>query len=317
MNGPGPTNITADAVVTAARMLRDHVVRTPTLPTFAADGSPLSAKAENLQYTGSFKFRGATNRILTLPHDCPGVVAHSSGNHARAVARAARLAGIACTVVMPADAPGLKRDRTRAEGATVIEVGPDSAERAARATTLATEHGLVLIEPFDDPAVAAGQGTAALELLEDAPGALDRFYAPISGGGLMAGCAALMSDRSPSTEIIGVEPVDGDDTRRSLAAGKRCTVAPPGTIADGLRVRTPGAITFPVIQRTVTRIETVSDDEMRSTMRWAAMNLRLVLEPSGAAALAVARREHGGHAGVILSGGNVDRHDFARILAAD
>jgi threonine dehydratase len=311
----GPAAITAATVLAAAELLRGHVLRTPTLPAVAGDGSPLALKAENLQHTGSFKFRGATNRILALPPDCPGVVAHSSGNHAQAVARAARLAGVRCTVVMPDDAPPLKRQRTEADGAVVVEVGPDSAERAERASLLATEHGLVMIEPFDDPLVAAGQGTAALELLEDATMLLERFYAPVSGGGLMAGCAAIVADRSPGTEIVGVEPVAGDDTRRSLAAGERRSVPPPDTIADGLRVRTPGALTFPVLRRTVSRIETVSDDEMCATMRWAATNLRLVLEPSGAAALAVARREGGVPSGVILSGGNVDPAAYARILS--
>ncbi len=301
-----PSAITAAAVRAAADRLRGRVLHTPTLPGSADDGSPLALKAESLQHTGSFKFRGATNRILALPPDCPGVVAHSSGNHAQAVARAARLAGVPCTVVMPDDAPPLKRRRTEDDGADVVEVGPDSAERAERASFLAAERGLVLVEPFDDPLVASGQGTAALELLEDASVPLDRFYAPVSGGGLMAGCAAIVAERSPQTEIVGVEPAAGDDTRRSLAAGERRSVPPPDTIADGLRVRTPGAVTFPVLQRTVSRIETVTDDELRATVRWAAGHLRLVLEPSGAAALAVARREGGATGGVILSGGNVD-----------
>ena len=314
--GDVPSAITPATVLAAAETLRGHVVRTPSLQASANDGTPLLAKAESLQHTGSFKFRGATNRILALPRNCPGVVAHSSGNHAQAVARAARLAGVPCTVVMPDDAPPLKRQRTQADGAVVVEVGPDSAERAERAAQLAAEQGLVLVEPFDDPLVAAGQGTAALELLEDAPEPLERFYAPVSGGGLMAGCATIVADRSPRTEIVGVEPAAGDDTRRSLAAGARRSVPPPDTIADGLRVRTPGAVTFPVLQRTVARIETVTDDELRRTMRWAATHLRLVLEPSGAAALAVARREGGATAGVILSGGNVDPAMYAQILAS-
>ena len=313
-----PSAITAAAVRTAADRLDGYVRRTPTLYASTENGSALALKAESLQHTGSFKFRGATNRILALPPGCPGVVAHSSGNHAQAVARAARRAGVPCTVVMPDDAPTLKRQRTEGDGALVVEVGPDSAERAERAAQLAAERGLVLVEPFDDPLVAAGQGTAALELLEDAGAPIDRFYAPVSGGGLMAGCAAIIAERSPQTEIVGVEPENGDDTRRSLAAGERRSVPPPHTIADGLRVRTPGALTFPVLQRTVARIETVTDGELRATVRWAATHLRLVLEPSGAAALAVARREGavapGAAAGVILSGGNVDPALLARIL---
>jgi threonine dehydratase len=231
------------------------------------------------------------------------VVAHSSGNHAQAVARAARTLGLRAVVVMPSDAPERKRARTEADGAEVVVVGTDSDERARRADELARERGLVPVPPYDHPLIAAGQGTAGLELIEDAD-VVERFYAPVSGGGLMAGCAVAVHALSPKTEIVAVEPADGNDTRLSLAAGERRKVAPPRTIADGLRVRTPGEQTFPVLAAHVARVELVSDDELLDAMAFALRELRLVLEPSGAASLAVALRERRGRVGVLLSGGN-------------
>ncbi len=297
--------LTLEGVRAAARRIEGRVLRTPVLRHSPRPGVELLLKAESLQPTGAFKLRGAFSLLATLPRDTPGVVAHSSGNHAQAVARAARELGLRAVVVMPSDAPPLKRARTEADGAEVVVVGPDSDERARRAEVLARERGLVPVPPFDHPLVAAGQGTAALELVEEV-GALDRFYAPIGGGGLMAGCAVALHALSPLTEIVGVEPDDGDDTRRSLAAGERVKVPPPKTLADGLRVRTPGAFTFPVLQKHVARVEVVSDEELLDAMAWALRETRLVLEPSGAAALAIALREGRGRCGVILSGGNVD-----------
>lgn len=191
-------------------------------------------------------------------------------------------------------------------------VGPDSEERARVAARLARERGLERVEPFDDAQVAAGQGTAALELVEDA-GPLDRFYAPVGGGGLMAGCATVVAARWPRAEIVGVEPRDAGDARESLRAGERRSVPPPRTIADGLRVRTPGRLTFPVLQRLVSRVELVSDEELLDAMAFALRELRLVLEPSGAASLALALREGRGRCGVLLSGGNVDHALLARV----
>jgi len=184
--------------------------------------------------------------------------------------------------------------------------------RAARADELAASEGLVPVPPYDHPLIAAGQGTAALELLDDA-GSLDRFYAPVSGGGLMAGCATVLHARCPDAEIVGVEPADGDDTLRSLAAGERVSVPPPRSLADGLRVRRPGALTFEVVRRRVQRIELVTDDELLDAMAWALDTLRLVLEPSGAASLAVALREEHGRCGVLLSGGNVSPELLAEV----
>ena len=291
-----------------ASRIQPYVVRTPLLRMelrVEHGGCELLLKPESLQATGSFKLRGAFSKMLRVPSDCAGVVAHSSGNHAQAVARAARVLGLHAVLVMPSDAPPAKRARALADGAEVIEVGPDSEERAQRARELARERELVAVPPFDDVWVAAGQGTGGLELAEDAE-ELDRFYAPVSGGGLMAGCAVAVKALCPGAEIIGVEPEGADDTRQSLARGERCTVPPPTTIADGLRVRTPGELTWPVLQRDVSRIEIVSDDELLDAMAFALSELRLVLEPSGAAALALALREGSGRCGVILSGGNVD-----------
>src|SRR5262245_40695029 len=271
-----------DAVVVARVRIAPHVVRTPLLRHAPRPGLELLLKPESLQPIGAFKLRGAFSLMTTLPKDVPGVVAHSSGNHAQAVARAARVLGFRAVIVMPRDVPETKRARTEADGAEVVLVDPDSDERAQRADAIARERGYVPVPPYDDPLVAAGQGTAALELAEDA-GALDRFYAPISGGGLMAGCAVALHALQPDVRIVGVEPADADDVRRSLAAGERRKVPPPRTIADGLRVRTPGERTWPVLAKHLSRVETVTDDEMLDAMAFALRELRLVLEPSGAA----------------------------------
>jgi threonine dehydratase len=297
----------------AAARIQPYVVRTPLLRVKHGD-CELLLKPESLQQTGAFKIRGAFSKMLRLPADCPGVVAHSSGNHAQAVARAARVLGLHAVLVMPSDAPPAKRARAVADGAEVIDVGTDSEERAQRARELARERELVAVPPFDDLWVAAGQGTCGLELVEDAE-EVDRFYAPVSGGGLMAGCAVAVKSLSPHTELVGVEPEGADDTRQSLAAGERCTVPPPSTIADGLRVRTPGELTWPVLERYLSRVEVVCDEELLDAMAWALCELRLVLEPSGAAALAVALREGRGRCGVVLSGGNVDPVLLAEVAA--
>jgi threonine dehydratase len=306
--------LTLDAIAAARVRIAGHVVRTPLLAHRLRADCELLCKPESLQPTGAFKLRGAVSLMQTLPRDCPGVVAHSSGNHAQAVARAARELGLRAVVVMPSDAPARKRAATEADGAEIVTVGPDSDERERAAEEIARARGLALVPPFDHPLVAAGQGTAALELVEDA-GALDRFYAPVSGGGLMAGCAVAIHALVPGCEIVGVEPEDAGDTRLSLAAGERREVPPPRTIADGLRVRTPGARTFPVLRKHVARVELVSDGELLDAMAFALRELRLVLEPSGAASLAAALREGRGRCGVLLSGGNADPAHLAEALA--
>lgn len=295
----------------AARRIAPYVLRTPALEWIREAGSVLHLKPESLQPVGSFKIRGAFNRMLTLPDDCPGVVAHSSGNHARAVAYAGRVLGIPTTIVMPSNAPSVKRSGVAADGARVITVGPDSEERREAAIEISARDSLALVAPYDDLEVAAGQGTAALELWEDA-GPFDCLYTPVSGGGLIAGCAAALSGLG-AVEVIGVEPVSGDDTRRSLAAGHRVAVPPPDTIADGLSVRIPGERVWPVIRARIRRIETVTDQELLGAMALALKHLRIVLEPSGAAALAAALRAEGERAGVILSGGNLEPRLLAEV----
>ena len=306
--------LTIDTVREAGRRIAPYVLRTPLIRYPLRDDCELLLKPESLQATGAFKLRGAFNKMTRLRSDCPGVVAHSSGNHAQAVARAARVLGIRAVIVMPSDAPPLKRARTEADGAEVVVVGPDSDERARKAEELERERGLVPVPPFDDPLIAAGQGSCALELLE-ASGPVDRFYAPVSGGGLMAGCAVVVRALSPMAEIIGVEPEDANDTQLSLRAGERRKVPPPRTIADGLRVRTPGAFTWPILARHLSRVELVTDEELLAAMAFALWELRLVLEPSGAASLAVALREGRGRCAVVLSGGNVDPELLSQVAA--
>ncbi len=303
-----------ETIRAAATRIRPYVLRTPVLRYRLRDDCELLMKAESLQPTGAFKLRGAFSLMSTLPRDVPGVVAHSSGNHAQAVARAARVLGLRAVVVMPETAPETKRARSAEDGAEIVTVGPDSEERARVAEEIARERRLAPVPPFDHLLVAAGQGSAALELHEDA-GPLDRFYAPVSGGGLMAGCAVALHALQPAVEIIGVEPRDADDTRRSLEAGRRCRIAPPRGLADGLAVRTPGRETWPVLRAHVARIELTEDEELLRAMAFALRELRLVLEPSGAASLAVALREGRGRCGVLLSGGNVEPQLLARALA--
>ncbi len=297
--------LTLDVVRAAAARIQPYVLRTPVFEV-QVGSTTLLLKAESLQPIGAFKLRGAFNVMLQLPADCPGVVTHSSGNHAQAMARAAKVLGKKAVIVMPSDAPEQKRARTAADGAEIVTVSPDADERVRKAEQLAQERGLVLVQSYDQPEIAAGQGTAALELLEQA-GPLDAFYCPVSGGGLLSGCATVLGALSPATEIVGVEPEAGDDTRQSFAKGERVKIPPPETLADGLKVRIPGVLTFPVLRRHVRRIEVVSDQALLSAMAWALSALRIVLEPSGAAGLAVALRENRpGRVGVLLSGGNVD-----------
>ncbi len=307
-----------DMIRAAAERIAPYIVRTPLFRRRIHTGegkATLLLKPENLQDVGAFKIRGAFSFMTTLPEDCPGVVTHSSGNHAQAVARAAKVLGYPAVVVMPDNAPPIKRRRVTADGARVVVVGPDSEERRARAEALAEENGFVLVPPYDHPLIAAGQGTAMLEILEDARG-LDRLYCPISGGGLMAGCASVIEALIPDAEIVAVEPMDGNDTALSLEAGERVSVPPPSTIADGLRVRTPGAWTWTVNKRLVDRVELVTDAELVAAMSWALQHLRVVLEPSGAASLAVALREGEGRCAVLLSGGNVGPGLLAQVIAA-
>jgi threonine dehydratase len=315
--------IDIDDVYRAAARIEGVAHRTPTITSRSLDqtvGAHVYLKAEPLQRTGSFKFRGAFNKIASLsPEEREGgVLAFSSGNHAQAVALAARLLETSATIVMPADAPALKLAATRHYGAEVITYDRYREDREAIGGRIARERGLTLVPPFDDLEVIAGQGTAALELIDDAPG-LDVLLAPVSGGGLVAGCGTAVKALCPGVRVIGVEPQAGDDYARSLAAGRRVSIAIPETIADSLRLTSPGELTFAINQSVLDGVLTVSDNELIAAMRFAFERLKLVLEPGGAAALAALLAHRVELAGdtrvcVILSGGNVDPATFSDLL---
>ena len=305
-----------DDVVSAGDRLEGVVERTPVLTHSGLNvlaGAELFAKAECLQVTGSFKFRGASNAIrsLTDAERAAGVVTYSSGNHAQAVARAARLAGSDAVIVMPHDAPLQKVAATDAEGARLVRYDRYTENRADIATAIAEFEGRVLIPPYDAYPVMAGQGTAALELFDQIDDELDALLVPVGGGGLLAGVATVAQRLSPNTEIIGVEPEAGDDHYRSRIAGQRVDIGVPSTIADGQQVSAPGELTWPITNRLTSRFVTVTDSEITVTMKALFERLNLLVEPSGASALAAVLHNAewldlaGSRVGVILSGGNI------------
>lgn len=313
-----------DDVRRAARILQGVAHRTPVLTSRTFDhrvGAQVFLKAEALQRAGSFKFRGAYNKIaaLSAKERERGVLAFSSGNHAQAVALAASLLDAAATIVMPRDAPVLKRSATEGYGAEIVTYDRYREDREQIAVRLAAQRGMTLVRPFDDPRVIAGQGTAALELIEQS-GGLDQLLVPVSGGGLAAGCAIAVKALHPGARVIGVEPEAGDDYRRSLEAGRRITIEVPTTIADALQVTAPGELTFEINRELLDEIVTVSDDELVEAMRFSFERLKLVLEPGGAAGLAALLAHKVGLArarriGVILSGGNIDPERFGDLVA--
>jgi threonine dehydratase len=309
-------------IVAAAERLRGIAHRTPVVTSRTLDartGATAFLKCENLQRMGAFKFRGAYNRIaqLTGAERERGVVAFSSGNHAQGVALAAQLLGVPATIVMPSDAPAAKVAATREYGAEVVSYDRQTMNRAAIAAQLTAERGATLVPPYDDAAIVAGQGTVALELLQDVPD-LEVLLVCTGGGGLLAGCALAATALRPGIAVYGVEPEAGDDFAQSFARGERIEISVPDTIADGQQTTSPGELTFPIVQRLCAGILTVSDDGLRAAMRFAFERLKLVIEPSGASALtalldgkldAVGKR-----VGVIVSGGNVDAAKYAAIL---
>ena len=308
----------------AADRLAGVAHRTPVLTSRTLDervGAQVFLKAENFQRIGAFKFRGAYNAVsrLTPEQLRYGVAAYSSGNHAQAVALAARLAGTKAVILMPEDAPPTKLAATRGYGAEVVTYDRYSQDRAALAKELATERGLTLIPPYDHYDVMAGQGTVALELIDEV-GHLGALLVPVGGGGLMAGCATAATLLSPGIRMIGVEPAAGDDHARSLAAGERVEIDVPRTIADGQAISTPGELTFAVNRRLMDSCELVADDEIVAAMAFAFERLKIVLEPSGASALAalLAGRIRGlpERVGVVLSGGNVGLERFRELLGS-
>jgi threonine dehydratase len=276
-------------------------------------------KCENLQTGGAFKIRGAANFIARLEKDqlARGVVAYSSGNHAQAVAIAARAAGAPATLAMPLDAPRTKVEATRAQGAEIVTYDRFKEDRTAIGKRIAAETGAALVPPFDHPWIIAGQGTVGLELLEEVPD-LDAIVVPIGGGGLISGCSIAAKDIQPGIRVIGVEPADGNDTFLSLAAGRRIEIPPPESIADGLRSPSPGELTFPIIQSNVEQVVLVTDDEIRSAVKFLLLRMKILVEPSGAvtAAAVLSRKLPAGigRAGVVLSGGNVDLDFLSTLL---
>jgi threonine dehydratase len=302
-----------DDVRAAARVLDGVAHRTPVI-TSATLGRHVVVKPENLQRAGAFKFRGAYNKISSLPKGTP-VLAYSSGNHAQAVALSSRLLGSPATILMPEDAPASKLDATKGYGAEVVLYDRYAGDREAIADELAAERGAELVRPYDDPLIMAGAGTAALELLEDA-GVVDTLVVPVGGGGLIAGSATIAKELGVK-RVIGVEPEAGDDWKQSFAAGEIIAIDVPRTIADGLQTHAPGDLTWEVASRLVDEIVTVTDQQMIEAMRFAFERLKLVIEPSGAVGIAAVLNGlvSGDRIGVIVSGGNVGAARFAELTA--
>jgi threonine dehydratase len=321
----GVSTLTVEQIEAAARRLRDRIHRTPVVTSRSLDeatGHAVFLKCENLQRAGAFKIRGALNKLLSLSDGerARGVVAFSSGNHAQGVALAARMTGARALILMPTDAPALKLAATRGYGAEVVFYDRQTEDREARARDVVERTGRVLVPPYDDYAVMAGQGTGALELLADVPD-LDALLTPVGGGGLMAGCSTVARARRPAMKIFGVEADSANDTWLSFRKGERVSIPPPPTIADGIRNLSPGALTFPILQRNLTDVLLVSDDAIREAVRFLLMRAKLLVEPTGAVPVAallagVLPLPRGARVGVVLSGGNVDPQTIAEIVTA-
>jgi len=306
--------LTLQLIKEAAARINGRVHHTPVITSRSfnkATGKEVFFKCENLQRAGAFKIRGATNKILSLTDEEKGrgVAAFSSGNHAQAVALASREAGIRAVIAMPDDAPKAKVAATRAYGAEIVFYDRLKQDREGVAVEIAEREGRVMVPPYDDFLILAGQGTCGLEFLEEVPD-LDCLLTPCSGGGLFAGVSTAAKALNPGIRCFAVEPDTADDTRQSFLKGERVSIPPPPTIADGLRVQSPGKLTFPVLQKTAEDVLTVSDDEIIETIKFLLFRMKLLVEPSGAAAAAAvltgklpndARR-----VGVVLSGGNID-----------
>ncbi|HUY75648.1 MAG TPA: pyridoxal-phosphate dependent enzyme [Ktedonobacterales bacterium] len=312
-----PLAITPADVAAAAERLRGKAHRTPIHhgDSFdAAAGMATWFKCEQFQRGGAFKFRGAYNKMATLSPEvrARGVIAFSSGNHAQAVALCARLFGVPAVICMPTDAPSVKVAATRGYGAEVVSYDRLTQDREALARQLAEERGLTLVPPYNDPAIIAGAGTVALELLEDTAAqgiTLDVVAAPTGGGGLISGSSVAAHGLRPDIHVVGVETEAANHAYLSKVRDERVAIPPPDTIADGIRTAQLGTLTWPIIRGTVDEVVLVSDDEVRETMRFLLLRLKLVVEPTGAVAAAAALtgklRRYGQRAGVVLSGGNV------------
>lgn len=315
--------LTLKQIAEAAARIQGHVHYTPVMTSRMFNeraGCEVFFKCENLQRAGAFKIRGATNKILSLTDEEKrrGVAAFSSGNHAQAVALASREAGVSAIIAMPEDAPKAKVAATKGYGAEIVFYDRHRQDREAIAIELAQRDGRVLVPPYDDLSILAGQGTCGLELVQEQPD-LDALLAPCSGGGLFAGVSSAAKALKTRIRCFPVEPDTADDTRQSFIKGERVSIPPPPTIADGLRVQSPGTLTFPIIQENAEDVLTVSDEEIIETIKFFLFRMKLLVEPSGAAAAAAVL--HGKlpkdvkRAGVVLSGGNIDADLLAEILA--
>ena len=310
------------SVVAAARRLEGHAHRTPVMRSRTADemvGAELFFKCENFQRVGAFKFRGAFNALskFDATQRAAGVVAYSSGNHAQAIALAARMLHINAMIVMPHDAPAMKLAATREYGAEVVLYDRYTEDRDAIGRELAHSRGLTLIPPFDHADVIAGQGTCALELFQDI-GALDALFVCLGGGGLLSGCALVARELSPNCRIYGAEPAAGNDGQQSLRAGRIIHIDTPQTIADGAQTQHLGELTFPIIQREVADIVTVTDAQLIECMVFFAERMKMIVEPTGCLSFAAARQLgselRSKRVGVIVSGGNIDMRRFAAVV---
>ena len=311
-------------VEAAARRLESHAHRTPVLTSSTVDaalGATAYFKCENFQRMGAFKFRGAFNALscLSAAQRSRGVVAFSSGNHAQAIALAARIQGVAATIVMPEDAPASKLAATRGYGGSVVTYDRYRENREEIAARLSAEQGMSLIPPYDHAAVIAGAGTATKELIEEI-GPLDSLFVCLGGGGLLSGAALAAKALCPRSKIYGVEPQAGNDGQRSLRQGSIVRIPVPATIADGAQTTSLGQLTFEIIRRDVTDILTATDAELVECLRFFALHMKIVVEPTGclgfAAARALGKRLAGQRVGIIVSGGNVDARRYAEMIAA-
>jgi threo-3-hydroxy-L-aspartate ammonia-lyase len=314
--------LTIELIREARERIAGRVHHTPVVTSHSFNevaGKQVFFKCENLQRAGAFKIRGATNKIRSLSDEEKkrGVVAFSSGNHAQAVAVAAGEAGVRALVAMPNDAPKAKIAATRSYGAEIIFYDRRKEDREAFALDLGERERLVLVPPYDDYLILAGQGTCGLEFLEEVPD-LDCILAPCSGGGLFVGVATAARAANPSIRCFPVEPDTADDTRQSFVKGERVSIPPPPTIADGLRVQLPGAVTFPIVQRLAEDVLTVSDEEIIATLRFILFRMKLLVEPSGVAAAAAVMFQKLPadlkRVGVVLSGGNIDPEALAKLV---
>ena len=314
--------LTIEMINEAAVRIRGSVHRTPVITSRSfneATGKEVFFKCENLQRAGAFKIRGATNKIRSLTEDerKRGVAAFSSGNHAQAVALASREAGIRAVIAMPEDAPKAKVAATQAYGAEIVFYDRLKQDREEVAIELAERDGRVMVPPYDDYLILAGQSTCGVELVEEVPD-LDCLLAPCSGGGLFAGVSTAAKAMTPQIRCFAVEPDTADDTRQSFLKGERVTIPPPPTIADGLRVQSPGTLTFPILQKNAEDVLTVSDQEIIETIKFFLFRMKLLVEPSGAAAAAAVFSgklpRNTKRVGVIVSGGNIDADLLSKFL---